>query len=272
MKQPAQYYTGQVSHRRFGEVSHVLRYRIAYLLLDLDRLEEAGRLARFFNIGKRGLISFDPRDHGDGDTEDLGTWVRTFVALQGVQEDVSRIELLTLPRMFGYVFNPASVYFLYDQAGEVHHVLYEVGNTFGERHFYLCAADLSDGLCRHECDKAFYVSPFFDQRGRYEFTVRPPSDKVALSISYRDSGMDRMSAHLAGKAKPVTTRTTLGLLAKFPFMTLGVIAGIHWEAFKLFLKGARYHRHGPERLAPGASLGRETAKPPKWTHSSDPAV
>jgi DUF1365 family protein len=180
-----------------------LRYRIAYLLLDLDRLEEAGRLARFLQYRKSaGLISFDPRDHGEGETEELAAWVRTFVANQGVQEDVSRIELLTLPRMFGYVFNPVSVYFLYDQAGEIHHVLYEVGNTFGERHFYLCAADLSDGLCRHECDKAFYVSPFFDQRGRYEFIVRPPSDKVALSISYRDgwNGADVRAPRREGKA------------------------------------------------------------------------
>jgi hypothetical protein len=260
MNQPARFYIGQVSHRRFGDISHVLRYRIAYLLLDLDRLEEAGRLTGLLKIGKRGLISFDPLDHGDGETRDLAAWVRAFVARQGVHEDVASIELLTLPRMFGYVFNPVSVYFLRGSAGDLHHVLYEVGNTFGERHFYLCAADLQNGHCRHECEKAFYVSPFFDQRGHYEFTVQPPSDNVSLAISYRDGETDRMSAYLAGEARAVTSRTTLGLLAKFPFMTLGVIAGIHWEALKLVLKGARYHRHGSERRAPGASLGRTASK------------
>lgn len=272
MNQPARFYTGQVSHRRFGRISHVLRYRIAYLLLDLDRLDEAGRLTRFLSIGKRGLISFDPRDHGDGQAQDLAAWVRAFVARQGVQEDVATIELLTLPRMFGYVFNPVSVYFLRNEAGDLHHVLYEVGNTFGERHYYLCAAELLDGLCRHECDKAFYVSPFFDQRGHYEFTVRPPSDSVTLTISYRDCETERMAAHLAGKARPVTARTTLGLLAKFPFMTLGVIAGIHWEALKLVVKGARYHRHGPKRRTAGTSLGRAASSSQKWKRSRGPAA
>lgn len=270
MSQPARFYIGKVSHRRFGKISHVLRYRIAYLLLDLDRLEEAGRLSRLLKIGKRGLIRFDPLDHGEGKTQDLAGWVRAFVAQQGVQEEVASIQLLTLPRMLGYVFNPVSVYFLRDKAGDLHHVLYEVGNTFGERHFYLCAAELQAGLCRHQCDKAFYVSPFFDQRGHYEFTVQPPMDSVSLAISYRHGEAERMSAYLSGKAQPVTTATCLGLIAKFPLMTLGVIAGIHWEALKLVLKGARYHSHGPERSAPGASLGR-SAQRTGWKRSTGQA-
>ncbi|MEZ6000890.1 DUF1365 domain-containing protein [Hyphomonas sp.] len=272
MNHPARYYVGQVSHRRFGKITHVLRYRIAYLLLDLDRLEEVGRLTKLLKIGKRGLVRFDPLDHGKGETTDLAAWVRAFVARQGVQDDVATIELLTLPRMFGYVFNPISVYFLRDRAGDLHHILYEVGNTFGERHFYLCAADQKKGLCRHECEKAFYVSPFFDQRGQYEFTVQPPSENVALAISYQHGEEKRMSAHLAGKACSVTAGTTIGLLAKFPFMTIGVIAGIHWEAFKLVLKGARYHRRGSERQVPGVSLGRAASNWGDRRQTSGPAA
>ena len=255
MSAPARYYVGEVSHRRKGRVSHFLRYRIAYLMLDLDRLDEVSGLARFLGVGKRGLVRFNPTDHGDGQTEDLAAWVRDFLVVQGVEAPAAQIELLTLPRMFGYVFNPISVYFVRDHDGALHHVLYEVGNTFGERHFYLCAVDEEQGVCQHDCDKAFYVSPFFDKRGHYKFTLQPPAETVKLAISYRADGEERMRASLAGEARPVTTGTTLGLLARFPLMTLGVIAGIHWEALKLVLKGANYHRHGPKQTAASVSMG-----------------
>jgi DUF1365 family protein len=256
MSAPAQYYVGKVSHRRFGDVSHFLRYRIAYVLLDLDRLDEARGLTRFLKIGKGGLMSVNPLDHGDGQSRDLAGWVRAFVKGQGVQEPADKVELLTLPRMFGYVFNPISVYFIRNHTGELHHVLYEVGNTFGERHYYLCTADEEQGVCQHDCDKAFYVSPFFDKRGHYKFVLQPPAETLKLAISYRADGTERMRASLVGEARPVTNRTTLGVLARFPMMTIGVIAGIHWEALKLFVKGARYHRHGPKQPEPGVSLGR----------------
>lgn len=256
MNAPAQYYVGKVSHRRFGDVSHFLRYRIAYLLLDLDRLDEARGLTRFLAIAKGGLMSFNPLDHGDGQSRDLAKWVREFVAGQGVRESADRVELLTLPRMFGYVFNPISIYFIRNDADELHHVLYEVGNTFGERHFYLCAADEDEGVCRHDCDKAFYVSPFFDKRGHYKFILQPPAETMKLAISYRADGAERMRASLVGAARPITAGSTLGLLVRFPLMTIGVIAGIHWEALKLFIKGARYHSHGPKQPEPGVSFDR----------------
>jgi hypothetical protein len=256
MTDPARFYIGQVSHQRFGRISHKLRYRIAYLLLDLDRLEEAGSQTPWLTVGSAGLMSFKPQDHGDGSTSDLAGWVRTLLSLQGVQQAAAKIELLTLPRMFGYVFNPLSVYFIRDDEGVLHHVLYEVGNTFGERHFYLCQADPKQGTIRHECDKAFYVSPFFDKSGQYKFTVEPPADRMTLSISYRADGAERMKALLSGEARPVTSRTALGLLARFPFMTLGVIIGIHWEALKLVLKGAKYHSHGPKAEVAGLSKSR----------------
>jgi DUF1365 family protein len=269
---PARYYVGQVSHRRLDRISHVLKYRIAYLLLDLDRLEEVRRLTRFLRIGKRGPISFNPFDHGDGQSEDLAAWVRAFIADQGVQKAASRIELLTLPRMFGYVFNPVSVYFIRDSAGQLHHVLYEVGNTFGERHFYLCETEPGKEVSRHECDKAFYVSPFFDQTGHYKFTVQPPAGTVKLGISYSGEDGERMRASLAGEARPVKASTTLGLIARFPFMTLGVIFGIHWEALKLLLKGAKYHRHGSGRHAPGVSRGRAPARAGVFGEANEPAL
>lgn len=257
MREPARYYVGEVRHRRYGHAAHFLRYRIAYLLLDLDRTAEAGTLTRLLKVGRGFLLAFDPRDHGDGRSSDLAAWVRGFLRHQGVNEDAARIELLTLPRMFGYVFNPVSVYFIRDRQDHLHHILYEVGNTFGERHFYLCAVQSDTSSFDHVCDKEFYVSPFFGINGQYEFRVHPPDEKVALSISYRTGDEKQLGAWFDAKARPVTSRTSIGLLLRFPFMTVGVIAGIHWEALKLWLKGARYHRHGPKAAEPGVSYNRQ---------------
>ena len=256
MTDAARFYVGEVGHRRYGRVDHALRYRIAYLLIDLDRVEEAGRLARFLRIGRSGFMSFCPLDHGDSQSSDLAGWVRAFLQEQGIEKPAAKIELLTLPRMFGYVFNPISIYFIRDGRGCLHHLLYEVGNTFGERHFYLCAVEPDASVCEHTSGKAFYVSPFFDTDGQYDFKICPPDETVRLSISYRVGDEERLRASLMGRARPVTNRTCIGLLLGFPFMTLGVIAGIHWEALQLWFKGARYHRHGPKATMAGVSYDR----------------
>lgn len=261
MKAPARFYKGVVSHQRFGTPAHTLRYRIAYLLIDLDRLEGAGRLSRLFRIGRGAFLSFDPLDHGEGQTSDLAGWVRSYLGAKGVQADAHFIELMTLPRMLGYVFNPVSVYFIRDRNKSLEYILYEVGNTFGERHFYLCRAESHSGAVRQACDKAFYVSPFFDTRGEYEFRVTEPEETVRLSIRYTEGGSERLKAGLAGKAIPVTTRSSLSLLLALPLMTLGVTFAIHWEALKLWLKGAKYRPHGKKADTPGFSYGSGTRAP-----------
>jgi len=238
---PISFYTGAVVHRRYGAVTHKLRYRIAYILLDLDRLDEANAASSLLGIERPGLLSFKSKDHGDGASRNLASWVREHLAAQGVEEEASRIELLTLPRMFGYVFNPISVYFIYGRDGALHHILYQVTNTFSERHFYLCAADPVAAIINQTSEKRLYVSPFFDVKGAYRFKVQPPSETLALTIRYDLVNGDKgLTASLTGIRKPVTTWRSAVLLAKFPFMTLGVVAGIHWQALKLWLKGAKY--------------------------------
>lgn len=238
---PVAFYKGEVTHQRFSGPAHRLRYRTAYVLVDLDQFQAADACSRFLGVGAAGLMSVQARDHGDGKTRDLAGWVRALARASGVSTPCHRIMLLTLPRMFGFVFNPISTYFIYDQYGSLHHIVYEVNNTFGGRHFYLLAAEERDGVIRQSCDKALYVSPFFDVNGSYAFTVHPPSDRLTLTINYAHPDHKKaMSACLVGKRRPVTNRSSLGVLFAFPFMTLGVIGAIHWEAFKLFLKGARF--------------------------------
>lgn len=238
---PISFYTGAVVHRRYGAAAHKLRYRIAYVLLDLDQLDEANNASSLFGIERTGLLNFRAKDHGDGTSPDLASWVRDYLVAEGVTDEASRIELLTLPRMLGYVFNPISVYFIYDQSGALHHILYQVTNTFSERHFYLCRADQAGPIIDQTSEKRLYVSPFFDVEGAYRFKVQPPNETVALTIRYDLANGDKgLTATLTGSRRSVTTWRSAVLLAQFPFMTLGVVAGIHWQALKLWLKGAKY--------------------------------
>ncbi len=257
----AAFYTGHVSHRRNSSPGHTLRYRLAYVLVDLDQLPEANRLSRYLGIGRSGLMSVVMKDHGDS-RSNLAAFVRNLLRKHEVKEPAARIELLTLPRMFGYVFNPISVYFIYDRRGELHHVIYEVNNTFGERQFYLCPTLEERGVHRHSSDKAMYVSPFMNETGSYDFFMRPPAEKAALAIHYKDeNGEEVLRAHLALRRKPVTDASALGILTQFPLMTLGVIAGIHWHAVKLLIKGAHYRFHKPRPAAAAVSLGRMPSRP-----------
>lgn len=251
------FYTGEVVHRRLSGPRHELKYRLAYVLADLDRMNEPNRL-RFFSFGRKGLMSLEARDHGDGEGGDLAAWVRDYVRREGVAEPCARIELLTLPRMFGYVFNPISVYFIYGNDGGLLRLLYEVNNTFGGRRFYLAKPDLEDPRLRHECAKTLYVSPFFDVEGGYRFSVAPPGETVRLGIDYLDgAGAPAMTAYLAARRETATDWRCLMILLRFPLMTFGVIAAIHWEALKLFLKGAKF-RPAPAAETPvsaGETIG-----------------
>ena len=237
----AHFYTGSVTHHRLSGPTHRLRYRLAYVLIDLDEMNGPRRGSRLLGLGRSGLMCVLAKDHGQGGATDLARWAREFLKAQGVEADCARIELLTLPRMFGYVFNPISVYLFYDRRGALHHILYEVNNTFGGRKFYLAKAQAKGERYTHECRKTFYVSPFFDVDGGYRFWLRPPCETVGLAIDYLGREGDvALKARLAAKRRPATQLQSLKTLVAFPFMTLGVIAAIYWEALLLFMKGAKF--------------------------------
>lgn len=259
-KSPTNFYNGHVSHKRIGTVEHRLNYKIAYILIDLDKIEVANRQSRFLGVNAFGLMSFQERDHGDGSPQPLNFWVRQFLEKHDINQTVARIELLTLPRMFGFVFNPISFYFVYDDENHLHHIIYEVNNTFGERHFYLCETNKADTARPHGCDKEFFVSPFYDVKGRYQFTTHPPGDTLAISIEYQSDDQSRsMIANLTGQHMPVTDKNVLRLLVQYPFMTIGVLSAIVWEAIKLKFKGLRYRPHRRIRKHAHVTLGFPTS-------------
>lgn len=241
-------YQGHVMHMRLTPFRHQFRYRVFSMLLDLDRLEETCAGLRWLKLDSFGLLAFHRRDHGDRDGSDLRAWADRQLALAD-RPEAARIQLLSFPRILGYAFNPLSVYFCEDRAGHLHSVIYEVKNTFGDQHPYVLAADAdSDGATRHGTDKGFFVSPFIGMGQSYRFTIRPPGDRLAIKIRQHDTDHKTpwLIATQSGDRHPLTDRALLGQWLRHPLMTVKVIVAIHWQAFRLALRGARFHPYrGP---------------------------
>ena len=237
-------YAGTVVHARLRPKRHRLSYQVFNLLLDLDELETLD--LRLFGVERLGLLSFRRSDHGDGITP-LRDWVADRLAEAGIVWDDGRVELLCYPRMFGYAFNPISVYFCYAKSSELCGLLYEVHNTHGERHTYVMSAPLVDGEVRHTAGKTFFVSPFMPMQCTYKFRISPPSEQVRISIHEDDAEGLLLTASFTGRREALTDRALLGLLLRYPLMTLKVVAGIHYEAMKLLAKGIRFFDWHPAR-------------------------
>jgi DUF1365 family protein len=238
----ASLYRGEVMHARMKPVPHRFAYSVFNLLIDLGRLDEAGRRSRLFSVNRRNLLSFHEIDHGPRDGGSLLAHARRLLAEAGVEIEGGRVLLLCYPRLLGLVFNPLSVYYAYRADGALAGVIYEVRNTFGEHHSYVAPVeqgDLSAAGLRQERAKLFYVSPFNGMAMRYLFRLRPPTDTIAVRILERDEEGPLLAATFKGERKPLTTRELLAALAAVPLLTATVVAGIHWEALKLWLKGLR---------------------------------
>jgi len=236
-------YDGEVVHERFQPKPHRLHYRVFSMLFDLEELPRLGLHTRVFGHNRRALISFFDRDHGPRDGRPLRPWAEAMMREAGVVADGGPIELLCYPRIFGYVFNPLSVYFCRRRDGALAAILYEVHNTHGEQHTYALAVTGSEAVIRQRAEKAFFVSPFMGPQGTYNFRIVPPGDTTSILIRLEDGGSLLMTASFQGTRAPFASRTMVRRLFLFPFMTFKVIAAIHWEALKLCLRGFRMFPH-----------------------------
>ncbi len=237
-------YAGAVVHARLRPKKHNLRYSVFSLLLDLDELMLLDRSLRLFGVNRRGLFSFWQKDHGDGTPNGLKEWVAGQLSNAGITTDGLNVRVLCYPRIFGYVFNPLTVYFCYGPEGELRAVIYEVCNTFHERHAYIIPADdEEDGQISHSCSKDLYVSPFVPMNCHYDFTVRTPADHVKIAIRESDADGMFLYAMFQGKQQPLTDRSLATAFLRYPLMTFKVTAAIHWEALLLWLKRVPLHRH-----------------------------
>jgi DUF1365 family protein len=230
-------YIGTLMHARRRPTRHVFRYPVSYWLFDLDEVPELERRLRLFSVNGRNVVSLHDRDHFDGTTP----LKQAVVDLAG-DPSIERVLLLTQPRVLGYVFNPVSFYWCYRADGSLACMVAELNNTFGERMpEVLRGPDL-----RYEQRKRLHVSPFFGLDLSYEYAFSQPGDEVWARIHVRDDDGGRpLTAVLHGRRRELTDRSLARLLFRHPLQPLQVIALIHWQALRLWLKRVPFHHKPP---------------------------
>ncbi len=236
-------YFGHVMHCRLRPFRHRFAYRVFSLLMDIDTLDELASRTILFSHNAFNIFSVMDRDHGAGDGSALRPWALDLLGQRGISLNGGRIFMLCFPRMFGYVFNPLTVYFCFDADARLSGLIYEVRNTFGEKHPYVIAlkdVPAPDALITHQHAKQFYVSPFIEMDMKYTFRLRPPGERLSLMIrEYAPEG-ELLIATLTGKKQPFHTPTLAKALFLYPLMSLKIIAAIHFEALRLWRKGAKF--------------------------------
>lgn len=243
-------YSGEVMHRRTVPVRHAFRYPIAIFALDLDELPELDRRLRWFSVNRPNLIAFHDHDHLDGGPGNTKAKVLAFLRTHGVELDGGPITLVTQCRMFGYVFNPVSFYYCHRPNGRLQCVVAEVNNTFGERYLYLLSDDVrtgdnaAGGYRRYAARKVMHVSPFVSMDARYEFRFAPVGDRLSVFMTEYEHGQRFFAAYLRGRRTALTDGALAWLVLRYPLLTLRIIGAIHWQALRLYLKGAPFH-HQP---------------------------
>lgn len=230
---------GHTWHGRKGAVENAFRYSVDYVLLDAERDIKG---PSFFARNKTGVFSLQDADHGGPPGKGRGAdWARDVLRDWQLPQD-GPLLLLAQPRVLGHVFNPVSFWLAYDKAGGLRAVIAEVSNTFGDRHCYMCIKEDRGPITasdRLQAQKIFHVSPFQPVGGTYVFRFDLRPDRIGIWIELtRDGG--GVTATLTGARKPLTNRGVLGALFRRPFGSRRVLALIHWQALKLWWKGARY--------------------------------
>ncbi len=232
-------YSGNVIHKRFKPKEHFFKYRVFSLFVDLSEIKLISKKILFFSYNRFNLISFFDKDHGDRNGSNLSEWVIKNIKKQGIETKNIKIKLLCYPRILGYVFNPLSIFFIYDKNSCLIAILYEVKNTFGEQHTYIFKIQNKSKLVENNCQKKFFVSPFMDFDSTYYFKILYPEDTLSVVIDQRDKEGKLLFASQDGKRIDLSSKNLLFLYLKHPLMTFKIISAIHFEALRLWTKGIK---------------------------------
>lgn len=251
MNEAAALYAMRVMHARRVAPLYRFVYKIFSVLFDIDRLDELHARLRWFSHNRFNVFSLHDRDYGGSQPQRLRVWVEDVCATQGIALDGGRIRLLTQPRMFGWAFNPVNFWYCEHSDGSLRAVIAEVHNTFGERHSYLLS---SASLNEHasagqplpygvelQKEKCFHVSPLFDLQGRYFFTFTEPGEKIVVRLNETREGAPLIDTAMAGQQRPFTDAEIWRQVSRMPVQAVKVLAGIHWQALKIWSRGARFH-------------------------------
>ncbi|MDB2384348.1 DUF1365 domain-containing protein [Endozoicomonas sp.] len=250
-------YSAVLYHHRLRPKVHRFRYKLTPWLIDLDEVDDLSRSLRFFSRNQRNWLAFYDKDYGDGSSTPLKQQVCQQLLAYGA-EPPARVSLLCLPRVLGYSFNPLSVYFCYRQDDSLSAVLYEVSNTFGERHTYVipCHQTSADtDTIRQTAYKKMHVSPFMGMDYHYGFRLKSPHKSLSVAINMRDTEGVAFFASMTGDRLRLGNKMVLKQLCKMPLMTFKVMTGILWEAARLYLKGLKVYQHQPKDERVSSSMG-----------------
>jgi DUF1365 family protein len=223
-----------------------LRYRLFSVLLDLDDIDALSSRLRLFSRGRFNLFGFYDRDHGDGTEVPLRAQAEALLTRAQISHG-GPIRILTMPRLLGFAFNPLIVWFCYDRAERLCAIIYEVHNTFGERHSYVLpvAPDPGDDV-QQDIAKRFHVSPFLPMAMDYAIRVQPPGDTLSIAITARDAEGPVLFAIQRARRRVLTDAALLRVAFTHPLLTLKVVVGIGWEAACLWIKRVPVHDHAPQ--------------------------
>ena len=233
-------YTGNVVHKRFKPKIHFFKYKVFSLLIDLSEIHLLDKDLKIFSYNKFNIISFYDKDHGPRDGSSVKNWVIDNLKKNNIDTNDIQIKLLCYPRIFGYVFNPLSVFYVYDKNLNLISILYEVKNTFGEQHTYVFKSDINNNLVQHMCKKKFHVSPFIEMDCVYFFRLLKPGNKLSVIIDQNDKEGKILYASQDGVKSEITNANLTKSYLKHPLMTFKIILAIHFEAFKLWSKGIKF--------------------------------
>ena len=233
-------YNGTVKHQRFKPIEHSLNYRTFSMLLDLNEIENLAKNISIFSLNKFNLFSFYNRDHGARDGSSLKDWVQKNIKKFNISNNITKITLLCYPRVFGYVFNPLSVFYCYEN-NDLRAIFYEVKNTFNEQHTYIFKIKDNEKI-EQKCKKKFYVSPFMDMETYYNFKLLNPKEKLSIFIRQTNGEETVLTATQTGDKKEFSFKQLIINFFKYPLMTIKIISSIHYEAFFLWKKGAVYRK------------------------------
>jgi DUF1365 family protein len=243
-------YVGTVRHRRFDAVRHHFTTRLFFAYLDLDELDRVFAGRWWWSARRPAPMWFRRGDYFGPSDVPLADAVRDAVAREIGRRPTGAVRVLTNLRMFGYVFNPVSIYYCFDRDERLAAVLAEITNTpWGERHHYVVAADATRSTLRARFEKRFHVSPFQAMQQHYDWALSAPGERLAVHMQSRAEGDKVFDATLLLQRRPWTTRSLRAAAVRHPWMTAKVILTIHWHAFLLWCKRAPFHAHPSKRGA-----------------------
>ncbi len=243
-------YVGEVVHRRLSPVHHQLRYKVYNLFIDVNEIDAVAKRLKFLSYNRFNLFALSDAEFGAGDGTTIKDHAWSLVQQSQNGGHIKRIFMFCYPSVLGRIFNPLTTYYCFSADDQLQLMIYEVSNTFGERHSYVVPVD---GTSNQSCEKRFYVSPFNKVEGHYDFTIAAPHEQLKLGIRLTDSNGPCLNAWFSGTRQELTDSALLRSFFSLPLLPLKILGGIHWEALKLWLKGMRL-QHRPEPLQPPVSF------------------